>query len=239
MELLLAIALILMLAGAAILSFGQMDQNARLEEGAIQVETLFRFARAEAANTGRQVRIVFNAAVPSASVSNAPPAPAQTFTGTNTGVQALWEPDPINFPGKLEPLPGATLLVEHVNDLVRVLLTRQPGGTETQTNGTLTDAMLLQLQTTGTNSVTTADGGTDPTPPVICYPDGSSDSVGLVLGAVDREDKRFMIVTLSGLTGRLRHHLVAFGSDGTLVTNMMTNPEAAPSELNASNSLYQ
>jgi type II secretory pathway pseudopilin PulG len=234
-ELLLTVALILLLAGAAILSFGQMDRNARLEEGAIQVETLFRFARAQAANTGRQVRIVFNAAMPPGGASNAPPAQAQTLMSTNTGVQALWEPDPINFPGKLEPLPGAALLVEHVNDLVQVLLTRQLGADEHQTNGALTDAMLLQLQTTGANSMTEADDGINPMPPVLCYPDGSSDSVGLVLGAVDREDKRFMVVTLSGLTGRLRHRLVAFGSDGTLMTN-----SAAPSaEMSATNSLDQ
>ena len=139
-------------------------------------------------------------------------------------MQALWEPDPIDFPGQFEPLPGAAPLVERVNDLVQVLSTRQPGADEGQTNGALTDAGLLQLQTAGSNSMTSVDGGADCLPPVICYPDGSSDSVRLVLGAADREDKRLMVVTLSGLTGALRHRLAAFGGDGT-----MTIDTTAPS----------
>jgi len=214
----------LMLAGAVIFNFGQMDRNARLEEGTTQLETLFRFARAQAANTGRQVKIVFDEAKPPGEVSTALPSQAQTVVSTNTGMQALWEPDPIDFPGQFEPLPGAAPLVERVNDLVQVLSTRQPGADEGQTNGALTDAGLLQLQTAGSNSMTSVDGGADCLPPVICYPDGSSDSVRLVLGAADREDKRLMVVTLSGLTGALRHRLAAFGGDGT-----MTIDTTAPS----------
>jgi hypothetical protein len=51
------------------------------------------------------------------------------------------------------------------------------------------------------------------------------------LGAVDREDKRLMVVTLSGLTGALRHRSVDFGSDGTATIDTT----ASSSATNASN----
>jgi type II secretory pathway pseudopilin PulG len=232
-ELLLTVALMLMLAGAVIFNFGAMDRNAGLEEGTIQVESLFRFARAQAESTGRRVKIILdNGTIPgggSITSTNQVQTMVNTNQGiqdTNQGIQALWEPDPINFPGKFEPLPGAALLVEHVNDLVRVLWTRQPSAAENQTNGALTGAMLLQFQTAGTNFMTGTDGRTALMPPVICYPDGSSDSVGLVLGPVDHEDKRLMVVTLSGLTGVLRHRLVNFGSDGTATIDTTASSSA-------------
>jgi len=229
-ELLLTVALMLLLAGAVISNFGQMDQNARLEEGTTQLETLFRFARAQAANTGRQVQIVFDGGMTNGGASATMTTNNQSMSSTNTGIQALWEPDPINFPGQWQPLPGAALLVEHVNDLVQVLLSRQPSASANQTNGTLTDAMLLQLQTNGTNAMPAEDGTTATIPPVVCYPDGSSDSVGLVLGAVDREDKRLMVLALSGLTGSMHHRVVNFASDGTI----MVDTTNAPTDLSAS-----
>jgi type II secretory pathway pseudopilin PulG len=239
-ELLLTVALILLLAGAVIFNFGAMGRNARLEEGATQVETLLRFARAQAANSGRQVMIVFNDGSgmngSSGTSTNLSPSPASGTTSaapdsaapgmqtasmlaTNIGVMALWEPNPIDYPGQYQVLPGSTLLVDQINELVKVIARRQPDADRTHTNDLALETLLMQLQTQGTNNAAAPDGSSAGMAPITCYPDGSSDSAQLVLGSMDDDDKRFMIVTLSGLTGRVRHELVAFSSDGTMITN--------------------
>ncbi|HWI60189.1 MAG TPA: hypothetical protein VNZ22_23390, partial [Bacillota bacterium] len=128
----LVVALMLLLAGAVIINVGALDSHSRLEEGALQMETLFRYARAQSANTGRQVRIVFGsdplatAGLGTAAAgmgTNLPPSGAST----NSSVQVLWEPDPVGAPGRFEVLPGAALLLEQVNDLVKVQAVGQPG----------------------------------------------------------------------------------------------------------------
>jgi Tfp pilus assembly protein FimT len=58
-ELLLAVVLVLGMLGAVVYNFSSFQRSARLDEGAVQVEALFRFARAHAASTGRQVRVEF------------------------------------------------------------------------------------------------------------------------------------------------------------------------------------
>jgi type II secretory pathway pseudopilin PulG len=229
-ELLLTVSLILLLAGTVIFNFGQFYRNSRLEEGTTQLETLVRFARAQAANTGRRVKIVFDqpmlpqqmpgsltnlAQTPSVALTNQTLASA----GTNLAVQALWEPQPIDCPGQFIPLPGAELLVEHVNELVQVLLARQPGAQDSQASGPLLGSTLLELETATTNSLAATRPAPASMPPLYCYPDGASDSVELVLAAADHEDKRLMIVSLSGLSGALRHQMVSFAEDGTVVTN--------------------
>jgi len=216
-ELLLTVALILLLAGAVILSFGQMGRNAKLDEGTTQLETLLRFARAEAANTGKRVKIVFDAATPPAGVPGGLTNQVLTSDSTNTSIQVLWEPQPINFPGRFQPLPGASLLVDQINELVRVVLASQPAADGSLTNSLLSEETLAELRVASTNSPGSVNGGPGCMPPVLCYPDGSSDSVQLVVSPADDEDKRFMVVTLSGLTGSLRHRLVGFADDGRLI----------------------
>jgi len=58
-ELLLAVSLMLLVSGAVICNFGTLDRGARLEEGSTQTELVLRFARAQAASTGRKVKVVF------------------------------------------------------------------------------------------------------------------------------------------------------------------------------------
>src|SRR5689334_13185487 len=58
-ELLLALALMLLLVSAMVFSFSTLLRGRQLEEGATQMESLLRFARAHAASTGRRVQLVF------------------------------------------------------------------------------------------------------------------------------------------------------------------------------------
>src|SRR5688572_20780973 len=61
LELLLAVSLVLLLMGSLVFNFSNLLRGNQLAEGATQLETLMRFARAQAANSGRKVQLVFNA----------------------------------------------------------------------------------------------------------------------------------------------------------------------------------
>src|SRR6476620_11636717 len=86
-ELLPVVALILMLTSAVVFNFSSLLRGNQLEEGTTRLETLMRFARAQAANSGRKVQLVF-----SAENTNTPAA-------SPGDVRATWEPDPLRQPG--------------------------------------------------------------------------------------------------------------------------------------------
>ncbi len=224
-ELLLVVALMLMMAGAVIINFNTLDRNARLEEGAANLETLCRYARAQAADTGRQVRIVFGpetqAAGGAASSSNAPPA----LVGTNAEVRVLWEPDPVNAPGRFEFMPGAELLVEQVNDLVKVLKVRRPGSNRKGIPGSGTDPLAPLPEAANTNVAYFGEVAATSTFPMTFYPDGSCDSAEIIVSAVNSEDQRLAVVTFSGLTGVSRHRLMATNVDETSLSGPIVEPE--------------
>src|SRR5262245_18032210 len=93
-ELLLALVLVLLLAGALVFSFSSLLGGTQLEEGAGQVESLLRYARAHAANTGRKVQLLFN---------------EEDETGEQWGnVRLSWEPDPLGDPGYFEDVAEAS-----------------------------------------------------------------------------------------------------------------------------------
>ena len=81
-ELLLVVGLLLLFASAMVFNFSGLLRGHQLEEGTTRLETLMRFARAQAANSGHKVQLVFNS-----ESTNTPAA--------STGeVRATWEPDP-------------------------------------------------------------------------------------------------------------------------------------------------
>lgn len=107
-ELLLTVVLLMLLAGAAVISFSTLLAGSELEEGGAQMEGLMRFARAHAANTGKKVQLVFE---------------EQTADGLTVplgNVRVVWESDPLNFPGQMAELNEAALMVQSVNNLVQV-----------------------------------------------------------------------------------------------------------------------
>ena len=111
-ELLLTVALVLVLLGAVIYNFSSAASGARLNEGAGQVEALFRFARAHAESTGKQVRILFPESEGGDSAETvAAEAPASTMRVT-------WEADPVGAPGVFRDLPAAASYVQSIGDTV-------------------------------------------------------------------------------------------------------------------------
>lgn len=215
-ELLLTVSLVLLLAGVVIINFSRMEQNSRLEEGATHFETLFRYARAQAASTGRRVQIVFGPEI-SNSGSLAPSTNSTPDSASLApGVQVLWEPDPVDAPGRFEAMPGSELLVDQVNDLVKVNEVYPPG---MNSNGVSTNeppSLTPSFSMSETNQVASTVSSAATQPPLNCYPDGSSDSLEIKLSAANGEDKRVAVVTLSGLNGATRHRMVSTNEDVSL-----------------------
>ncbi|KAB2664593.1 MAG: prepilin-type N-terminal cleavage/methylation domain-containing protein [Verrucomicrobia bacterium] len=208
-ELLLVMSIILLMAGAVIVGFDAMTKGSRLDEGATQLEALFRFARAEAASTGRPVRVVLSGAPePAAPMStgvvataSGPVLPQAAETNEPEGVSLHWERDPLGAPGQFEPVVSAAPLVGQINDLIRVL----PADAATNAPASSQAAPDVSL-----GSAATQESGPAP---VMFYPDGSSDDAEILLVARDDEDPRRMIVRLSGMTGTLQRRMVAPGDE--------------------------
>jgi type II secretory pathway pseudopilin PulG len=224
-ELLLVVALVLMLAGAVIINFNSLDRNARLEEGAANLETLCRYARAQAAGTGRQVRIIFGPEMTAAGGTVTSTNLPSTLMGTNVVVRVLWEPDPVNAPGRFEPLPGVELLLEQVNDLVNVLKVRRPGSNRKSASGPWTEALAPLPEGPNTNATYFGEAAAASTFPMTFYPDGSCDSAEILLSAANSEDQRLAVVTFSGLTGASRHQLIDTNVDQTTLSGQNVEPE--------------
>src|SRR5262249_26802298 len=106
-ELLLAVVLVVLLLGALALNFSTLHHGAELQEGTVQFESLLRFARAYAANSGRQVQIRIG------------PASDLASPKTSGFLRVVWEPDPVSQPGKFQDLRDAELYIRSVTDLVR------------------------------------------------------------------------------------------------------------------------
>lgn len=246
-ELLLVVVLLGLLFGAVVFSLDSLQRGARLEEGAGQMETLLRFARAQASSSGRQVRIVFGPAdslstgsTPAASTSKASTSGSETAgrsTSTSTsssasesaatvfsdsGIAVEWEPDPIGAPGRFEPLREAAPYLEQIGALV--LVRPVPRTATGVTNGSMLKGFEPSPVPAGdTNSAATGSsmpidadlaGAGGPPPPLVFYPDGSSDTYELSIQSQDETEVRRVVISLAGLTGTIRSRWVSpDGSD--------------------------
>ena len=181
-ELLLVTVLLLMLLGAVIFIFSTLQKNATLDEGASQVEALFRYARAQASSSGRLVRIAFEEDV------------GDGLEVPLGNLRMEWEADPLNAPGVFSELADAATLIRSITELVRIEFVQ---------------AVEPDVEAMGTNAVAAAGGGTNESvwitfPPIAFFPDGSSDSSELTIASRDEEDGRRVILKLAGLTGTVR-----------------------------------
>lgn len=217
-ELVLTVALLLLIAGAVGYSFNSARRGAQLEEGAGQLESLFRFARAQAASTGRRVQVSF-AEESAVGATNA--------TAGLPRVQVQWEPDPLAQPGKFVPLADAVPFTDQLNDLVqfRPAAAPEPGG-GAGTNQTVFAAAPGETPASMAGATAEAASPTVP-PPVVFYPDGSSESAEVILMSLDGDDLRRLHLSLSGLTGTVRRKWLAPEGQPEL-------PEADPAESNLS-----
>ena len=199
LELLLALVLMLMLASALVFNFSALLRGNQLEEGTTRLETLMRFARAQAANSGHKVQLVFSGG----ESTNAPAA--------STGeVRATWEPDPLRQPGCFADLAEAQWHVQEINELVQVesvkLLDPNTGCVATE----------LAADDEFEDETGTASASSKQMAPITFYPDGSSDSAEIIVAARSAEEEQRMAVRLVGITGTISHQLLSADTDETL-----------------------
>jgi len=197
-EQLLTVVLVLLLLGAVVFNFASFNRTAQLDEGATQVEALFRFARAHAANTGKQVRIQF----PEAETGdNAELLVAEAPGAT---VRVTWEPDPVGAPGVFQDLPAAANYVQSISDLVSIQQV-QPGGPSPEPSA---EAAVPAPEPEAADPAA-EEAPASPFSVVSFYPDGTGDSVSVVLASRSEDDSRRLSVRVVGLTGSIRRELVS------------------------------
>jgi len=101
LEMILAISMVSLLAGAMVLALGGFRRGGGLAEGAERFETVLRMARAEAAGRGRRLKLNVD---------------------DQTGlIKILWEPQPLAQPGQFFEYSDSVWLNNVPNDLVRVV----------------------------------------------------------------------------------------------------------------------
>ena len=196
-ELLLAVVLVLGLLSAVVFNFSSGNRTASLDEGATQVEALFRFARAHAASTGKQVRILFPEAE---SGDNAELLAAEAPGAT---VRVTSELDPIGAPGVFTDVPAAANYVASISDLVSIQ--------QVQSGETAADkpAEVAPHAAEPGAEAAPAEGARNGFSSVTFYPDGTGDSVELLLVSRSDDDARRVSVRVTGLTGTIRRQVVA------------------------------
>ena len=181
----LTLVLILCLAAASVFTFTAIYQTANLDEGSDRFQTLVRFAQAEAATTGRKVRLQF---VP----SEAAPVEANSEL---RAIKVTWEADLLNAPGVFEEYTNKSWSEEIVNELVGV---------------TKVEPMSASGEPMPAEEVATVDiapGDTaefvasDEFPAITFYPDGTCDSAEVVLASRNSDDARRLAVRLGGMLG--------------------------------------
>ncbi len=212
-ELLLVLVLVLLLVGATVFNFATLERGTKLEEGAAQMETLMRFARAHAANTGRKVQVVF----------------AETTTNDTAsargGIRVRWEPDPLGQPGVFEDLPEAFRQAESLSDLVLVEKVQLLGAEDQGAAATTTTSSSSSATNASPDQAAAEffeDFLPEPLSPITFYPDGSTDSAEIILASWDPEETQRMSVRIMGLSGELRHQVVGNPDD---VEAGASNPE--------------
>ncbi len=254
-ELLLTVVLLLLLFGAVVFNYSTLSRGARLDHGADQLETLFRFARAQAAASGRQVRIAFSSpglatgsgtnasSVPSGFSPQTPPNLGGGLSankdgntgGTNAALSVVWEPDPYGAPGQFVPLPEAQSYVDGILTATEVLEVRLPstqrGPVAWGWNGysAVADKMVHpdDAGTTGTQFAGSPKPDELPGKPfqIVFFPDGSSDSVDVVIGALGDDDPRKILLSLSGVSGKIRRSTLDLDAEGRPIDETMHGDE--------------
>ena len=191
-ELLLTLVVLMLLLGAVVMNFTGLQSSSQLDEGVEAFESLVRYARAHAANSGCRVRLTFEEvagegelAVPLGNV----------FVG--------WEPEPLNKPGEFHPLEEVAPILETMLRFVEVDEVRPVGG-------------FNESPASGSGLAEFADEQSYGFEPITFYPDGSSDTAEVVLSARESDEERQVAVQIIGTTGTVRKQAIEMvGLDGT------------------------
>jgi type II secretory pathway pseudopilin PulG len=208
-ELLLAVALLVLLFGAVAFNFSSLQRGAELEEGARQLEALLRYARAHAANSGHKVRLSFEEDA------------GDGLLVPLGNLDVTWEADPLAQPGVFITLPETAGYVSSILDVISIENVRPPGALTPATPDGLgpnnDSAPAPGATTVSGNGPASADplseAGSASTQfgfaPIVFYPDGASDSVEITIALRhSEEDARRMKIRLNGLTGMIRRQIL-------------------------------
>ena len=209
-ELLLTTSLLMLFAGLAVVSMETLNQGSAFGEGTVRFETMMRFAHAEAARSGRRVRIDFiqetNAAV-------------SLSTNQLAQVRLSWEPNPATEPDIFQDLVTPRWGVDQVNEALRVAdvrlvddLTDDPS---TNADGTSITGLDGEPTTPDVNLDPTLDTGMSPPSSITFNPDGSCDAAEITLVGLHPEEDRRIILRVDGITGVISRKSVPVSGDDT------------------------
>ena len=207
-ELLLTLVLILCIAAASVFTFTTLYRSANLDEGYDRFQSLIRFAQAEAATTGRKVRLQF----PAHAMSNKSSVSEEKTELRD--IQVTWEADALNAPGVFQTYTNKSWSEEMVNELVgvqKVQSTQSPTVPEQSTS-----VATLATTSTDESSPETVSSESSDFPAITFYPDGSCDSAEIVLASRNPDDERRMEVRLSGMLGSVSSRTISSDEADTL-----------------------
>ena len=202
-EVLLTLVLILCLAAASVFTFTALYRSANLDEGYDRFQSLIRFAQAEAATTGRKVRLQFPAHA--VALSNDTSASVDEKTDLHD-IQVTWEADALNAPGVFQTYTNKTWSEEMVNELVGVekVQSIQSPSVPAQPASVATLPTASEDETSPQGSASSDSEF----PAITFYPDGSCDSAEIVLASRNSEDERRVEVRLTGILGSVSSRTV-------------------------------
>jgi hypothetical protein len=206
------VALILILLGAVVFNFSSLQKNAELDEGATQLESLIRYARAHAANSGRKVRLTFEE-----DTGDGLLVPLGNFA-------VSWEPDPLGQPDQFRPLMETTDIVNSILDVVsieNVHAAVSPGVSPGPDESVAGNASASE--SASPSGPPSAFGF----PPIYFYPDGSCDSSEIVIASRNNDDGRRLGLRLSGFTGSLQRRTIASALEMQAATTGETSAGSA------------
>lgn len=195
-ELLLTLVLILCLAAASVFTFTAIYNSANLDEGSDRFQSLIRFAQAEAATTGRKVRLQF---VPNES------APLESAAELRT-IKVTWEADLLNSPGVFEEYTNKAWSEVIVNELVGVTKVAQMSESGAPMPAESTESATAMEEYSESQGF----------PAITFYPDGTCDSAEVVLASRNSDDERRMAVRLGGMLGTMTTRTMSSTDVGTL-----------------------
>lgn len=196
-ELLLTLVLVLCLAAASVFSYTALHRSANLDEGVNRLESLIRFAQAEAATTGCKVRLQFEPGAES----------LESGQAELRKIKVTWEPDFLNSPGVFQVYTNKSWSEEIVNEIVGVAKVRPVGASTAQVPRAATEISgALEPLEAGEMEFAMDFPG------ITFYPDGSCDSAELILASRNPEDARRVEVTLSGILGSVSSRVVSASS---------------------------
>lgn len=198
-EMLIALAVVMLLMGAIVFNFATLARGAELDEGVKRLKTALVLARAHAAHTQRPVRLAF--ALDEDDSFTDPvyrimflekPRDAEEQLGTGEARYGV-RPDG-------EESGGGATAEHYAGGYRQVHALRNP---QAQVNVVVAVREVRPLGRAG-DELDELEREMPETPPAVeFYPDGSSESAEIVLLSRDVFDERRMLVRIVGMTGRI------------------------------------